>query len=56
MVLICIFFGTKAADGVEIPEKIQKEIEEVLANCLRPEIASVKYSSATWLSVQQLIN
>jgi hypothetical protein len=52
MVLICIFFGTKAADGVEIPGKIQKEIEEVLTNCLRPEIASVKYSSATWLSVQ----
>jgi hypothetical protein len=52
MVLICIFFGTKAADGVEIPEKIQKEIEEVLTNCLRPEIASVRYTPATWLSVQ----
>jgi hypothetical protein len=52
MVLICIFFGTKAADGVGIPEKVKKEIGEVLANCLRPEIDSVRYTSATWLSVQ----
>jgi hypothetical protein len=46
------FFGTKAADGVGIPEKVKKEIGEVLANCLRPEIDSVRYTSATWLSVQ----
>ncbi|CAL1170846.1 unnamed protein product [Cladocopium goreaui] len=38
-----------AAEGTSISKRRQAEIEEVLKNCQRPEIDSVKFQSETWL-------
>ena len=39
----------QAAEGTSISTRRQAEIEEVLKNCQRPEIDSVKFQPETWL-------